>query len=684
MLDRQALRAEVAATFAPGGDLARVDAGYRPRPGQTQMADAVTQALCDRDVLVVEAGTGVGKTYAYLVPVLLSGLRTLVSTATKSLQDQLHGRDLPRLTQALGLPARLALLKGRSAYLCLQRLEMARQQAQLPDRASVRTLARIERWALTTVSGDLAELDTLDERSPVIPLVTSTRENCLGTDCPRYRQCHVMLARREAMAADVVVVNHHLYFADMALRDSGVAELLPSVDAVVFDEAHQLSEAGVQFLGSHCGTGQMIDLARDMLATGLTQARGLRAWNEVAATLELAARDMRLACAGALRGQIRLRWEERATQPAFAAALAGVVAACNQAADALVDVTGASVDLVKLLERALELAARWRTFTVPAAPERVRWIDLSTHQARLAEAPLDIRDTMREQVEAQTRAWIFTSATLGDDEQLSWFTRSAGLEEAHTLRVDSPFDYAAHARLYVPARFPRPADSVHLPAVAALAAKCALALRGRTFVLTTTLRAMQLVAELMSEQFKADLDGPELHLLVQGSAPKRALLERFVHSTGAVLVGSHSFWEGIDVPGDALQCVVIDKLPFPPPGDPLVQARSRSLEAQGADPFNDYFVAEAAIALKQGAGRLIRRETDRGLLVVCDMRLVNMAYGRRLRAALPPMPVLADESEALAWLRALAGDRSTQHAESAVDGGHSDGDQSGRPMDDEW
>jgi ATP-dependent DNA helicase DinG len=671
MSDREALRAEVAAAFMAGGDLARADARYRERPGQTRMADAVTQALCNRDVLVVEAGTGVGKTFAYLVPVLLSGLRTLVSTATKSLQDQLHGRDLPRLTQALGLPARLALLKGRGAYLCLHRLELARQQAQLPDRAAVRTLARIEQWSVSTARGDLAELDTLDERSPVIPHVTSTRENCLGSECPKFRECHVMAARRDAMAADVVVVNHHLFFADLALRDSGVAELLPSVDAVIFDEAHQLGEAGVQFLGSHVGTAQLVDLARDLLVAGLAHARGLRPWNDLAAAIEFSARDLRLACAGPLRGGAKLRWEERADLPGFRTTLDAAALACEAAANDLADVAGAAPDLPKLQERALTLTALLRNFGVPVEPERVRWIDLTTQQARLAEAPLDIRDAMREQVEAQARAWIFTSATLGDDDHLSWFTRSAGLEEAHTLRVDSPFDYPAHARLYVPPRFPRPSDAAHLPAVAALAARCALALGGRMFVLTTTLRALHSVAEMVRELLVADLDGPQVQLLVQGSAPKRALLDRFVQAPRSLLVGSHSFWEGIDVPGDALQCVLIDKLPFPPPGDPLVQARTRSLEAQGGDAFNDYFVAEAAIALKQGAGRLIRTETDRGLLIVCDVRMATMGYGRRLRAALPPMSSVASEDEALQWLASLAA-ANDGSAAGCVDGGRAE------------
>jgi ATP-dependent DNA helicase DinG len=643
------LRAEVAEAFAADGLLARADSQFRPRQVQTELADAITQALEDRAVLVAEAGTGVGKTYAYLVPLLLSGQRALVSTATKSLQDQLYGRDLPRLVRIIGLPVQIALLKGRGAYLCLHRLGQARQSAQLPDRHAVRALARVEEWAPLTRTGDLAEIDGLDERSPVIPLVTSSRDNCLGSDCPQFRSCHVVQARREAMQADIVVVNHHLFFADLALRDTGMAELLPNVDAVVFDEAHQLGEAGVQFLGRSVGTSQLLDFARDLLAVGLSEARGLAAWQDLAAACERAARELRLVCAGPLRGGARLRWSERAGSAEFSAALQLTQRACLDAAEALGVVAGSNPDLAKLEERGLGLGAQLASFLGEIAPDHVRWIDLGLHQARLTESPLDIREAMRAQVEAVPRSWIFTSATLGDDAHLSWFTRSAGLEEARTLRVGSPFDYAEHARLYVPTRFPRPADANHAAEVAALAGRCALALGGRTFVLTTTLRAMQAIGAALQAQLGITTD-----VLVQGQAPKRALLARFLAARRAVLVGSHSFWEGIDVPGKALQCVLIDKLPFPPPGDPLVEARTRSLQATGGDAFNDYSLPEAAIALKQGAGRLIRSETDRGLLVVCDPRLATMGYGRRLRAALPPMTLLGSEAEALAWLAELA------------------------------
>ncbi len=647
---------QVAQAFSSAGSLAAADPNYTERPVQQAFAQAVAAALDEREALVAEAGTGVGKTFAYLVPLLLSGKRALVSTATKSLQDQLFLRDLPRLVEALGVPVRVALLKGRSSYLCLHRLAQVRQGFELPDRFAMRALSRIEAWAPSTKSGDLAEIDGLDDRSPVIPLVSSTRDNCLGSDCPQFAACHVVKARREAMAADLVVINHHLFFADLAVRDSGMAELLPSVDAVVFDEAHQLSDAGVQFLGLTLGSSQLIDFARDLTAVGLAQARGLADWPALAGAVDRDARELRLAAAGPLRevrASLKLRWNERAGLAAFAQALSSVsqtAAAAQQALQAAIDL---GPDLGRLAERAAALAAAAQAFAEVAAADRVRWIDISAHAVRLVESPLDIREVITEQRAKAPRTWIFTSATLGDDEALTWFTRSAALENARTLRVGSPFDYANNARLYVPPRFPKPNEPGHASAVAALAARCAAALNGRTFVLTTTLRALPLVAETL----RAGLDAAgatQVEVLMQGSAPKRALLQRFLDAPAAVLIGSQTFWEGIDVPGDALQCVLIDKLPFPPPNDPLIEARVKQLEAQGRNPFNECFVADAAVSLKQGAGRLVRSESDRGLLVVCDPRIANMPYGRRLIAALPPMKRLDAENDALSWLIELA------------------------------
>ena len=644
-----ALARAVAQAFAPDGTLAHHEPGFRPREVQDLMAQRIALALDNREALVAEAGTGVGKTFAYLVPVILSGRRALISTATKSLQDQLFLRDLPRLRDALGIPLRMALLKGRASYLCRWRLQQAEQGAQLPDRFAARALHRVSQWAQATRSGDMAEVAGLDDRSSVLPLVTSTRENCLGTECPEYKACHVMHARREAMAADLVVVNHHLFFADMALRDSGVAELLPSVDVAVFDEAHQLVEAGVQFLGTTLATGQALDLGRDMLAAGLQHARGLRPWADLQAGVEHTARELRLACAGPereVRGMLKLRWDEAAEE--LQGALADLAASSLAAAEALAAVAEAAPDFPKLEQRARSLATLADHFGAEVVAGHVRWIDLSPQQARLVESPLDIRAMLTEQRQLSSKSWIFTSATLGDDADLSWFTATTGLEDAAKLRVGSPFDYPANARVWVPRDLPLPNASAHPGAVGACAARCATALGGRTFVLTTTLRVLPLVAQALRDA------APQLTVLMQGSEPRRALLQRFGDGRGCVLVGSQSFWEGIDMPGDALQCVLIDKLPFPPPNDPLVEARVRQLREQGRNPFEDYFVAEAAVSLKQGAGRLIRSETDRGLLVLCDARMSQMRYGKRLLAALPAMGRLQEEGDAMAWLAELA------------------------------
>jgi ATP-dependent DNA helicase DinG len=542
-------------------------------------------------------------------------------------------------------------------------MEMARQDALLADRHAVLTLAKVEVWAQTTTTGDLAELPALDDRSPVIPLITSNRDNCLGSQCPRFRGCHVNNARREALAADVVVINHHLFFADLTVRESGMAELLPSVRVAIFDEAHQLNEIGVQFLGTQLATSQLIDFCRDTLGAGLQLARGLVDWQQVAARVERAARDLRLAAGAGAMGS-RLSWSGDAPGDAdpqtWQAALEAVAQACEQAIDALDTVSEIAPDFVRLHERAASLAQRARRFIAPCEPGSVRWADAG-QQLRLTQSPLDIAQAVRtrllkvdgtghdaavseeddvpDDVPASTRSWIFTSATLGDDTRLSWFTEPCGLTDARVLRVDSPFDYALQAAVYVPPGLPRPGDPTHSARVADLAAQGAARLGGRTMVLTTTLRALRTIGESLQARFEGSRD---VEVLVQGQGTKRRLIERFREAAtgggrGCLLVASASFWEGVDVPGDALQLVVIDKLPFPPPGDPLVQARSQRLQSQGRNPFNDYHVPEAAVSLKQGAGRLIRRESDQGVLVICDSRLVSMGYGRRLLAALPPM-----------------------------------------------
>ncbi len=691
----------VAETLSTHGRLAQAVPGFQPRLGQTDMAMAVCQTLEQGGQLVVEAGTGVGKTYAYLVPVLLSGQRALVSTATKALQDQLFSRDIPRLVEVLGLPIRVALLKGRSNYLCLHRMEQARHSAEAAQPGAQRALAKIETWSQVTRTGDMAELTGLDDRSSLWPLVTSTRDNCLGSSCPRYRACHVNLARKEAMASDVVVINHHLFFADMAVRESGVAELLPTVRVTVFDEAHQLNEIGVNFLGQQLSTVQLLELSRDVLATGLQLARGLVDWHALTDRLEKSTRDLRLA-AGMHRGSVRLRWTDavpEGVEPAeWTPALQNLVQALEKMQSGLEIVVELAPDFQRLFERARELSQKAALFSNTPDPEGVRWAEVSA-QLRLVESPLDIAQAFsaltktvqaplplevddpsdRESIQALMagdpgqdgfpqasgaadgagqRAWVFTSATLGDEPTLRWFTEPCGLTSAQVMQVSSPFDYAKQAALYVPEHLPKPSDPGHAGHVAQLVVESLELLGGRTLVLTTTLHAMRSIGEYLQTRLDP---AANVEVLVQGQSPKRRLMERFREGSGdgrsgCVLVASASFWEGFDVPGNALQLVVIDKLPFPPPGDPLFEARSQRITREGRSAFADHALPEAVVALKQGAGRLIRSETDSGVLVVCDTRLATMSYGRMLIRGLPEMRRLNGHHEFLSTLRQLTTD----------------------------
>jgi ATP-dependent DNA helicase DinG len=679
-------------TLSGQGTLAQAIPGFHAREGQTDMALAVSQTVEDGGQLVVEAGTGVGKTYAYLVPVLLSGQRALISTATKALQDQLFSRDIPRLVDVLGLPIRVALLKGRSNYLCLHRMEQARHNPESAQPGAQRALAKIEVWAQSTRTGDMAELPGLDERSSLWPLVTSTRDNCLGSSCPRYKACHVNLARKEAMASDVVVINHHLFFADVAVRESGVAELLPTVRVTVFDEAHQLNEIGVNFLGQQLSTVQLLELSRDVLAIGLQLARGLVDWQVLSAQLEKASRDLRLA-AGMHRGAVRLRWTDTLPEGVESAEWQQAMRVLTHALESLRDgldmVSELAPDFQRLGDRTRELVQRVAIFCDAPNPEGVRWLEVSA-QLRMVESPLDIANAFIKLTQSPVaatsgqdeqandlpfttsmdsaasaepatgegggvgqKAWIFTSATLGDEPSLRWFTQPCGLTSARVLQVGSPFDYASQACLYVPEHFPKPGDPSHVQHVAQLVTEAVTALGGRTLVLTTTLNAMRSIGEHLQSRLDAS---SHIEVLVQGQSPKRRLMERFREGAsegraGCILVASASFWEGFDVPGEALQLVVIDKLPFPPPGDPLFEARSQRITREGGSAFADHALPEAAVTLKQGAGRLIRSESDQGILVVCDSRLSSMSYGRRLVRGLPPMRRLSDHQ---AFLDAVA------------------------------
>ncbi|OGB34176.1 MAG: helicase [Burkholderiales bacterium RIFCSPLOWO2_12_FULL_61_40] len=657
-----ALQDAVGHVFGVDGPLSLALDGFKPRSGQTRMALAVAKTITEGGVLVAEAGTGIGKTYAYLVPALLSGGTVLVSTATKALQDQLFHRDIPRLRTALNLPLRVALLKGRSSYLCLQRLAFARQDSRANHPTAMRQLAQVERWAVTTQAGDLAELE-VDEEASVVPLVTSTRENCLGARCPQSHNCHVNMARSRALAADVVVVNHHLFFADLNIRESGVAELLPTVRAVIFDEAHQLNDIGVQFLGRQLTTGQLAAFSRDLVIQGLQWARGFANWNLMVLDLDRAAAALRKLCGQGVPTGKR-RWNSHAPQSiaerAWVSVMAVLRAVVQDAAGALGNVAECSPELKRLQDRATALIEKIDHFSHPADPGQVRWLE-SGDQVRLVESPLDIAEVMQSRVVGSDarngggKSLIFTSATLGGDDKMEWFVNACGLQGATLLQVESPFDYATQASLYIPRQMPKPSDSLHSGSVAMLAAQSAAVLGGRTLLLTTSLRALRNIGSALQQHF-SQANGIEV--LVQGQLPKRELLERFSLGSsgsfnGCILVASASFWEGVDVPGDALQMVIVDKLPFAPPGDPLLEARELQMESTGKNAFKHFQLPQAAMALKQGAGRLIRRETDRGVLVVCDVRLLQMGYGRKILAALPPMKFLTTREQFQDALHAL-------------------------------
>jgi ATP-dependent DNA helicase DinG len=698
------LSSAVTAALGPGGALSRHSPGLQPRPGQRDMALAVAHAIENGEHLAVEAGTGTGKTLAYLVPLLLSGRRALLSTATQALQDQLFLRDIPAVVQALGLPVRVALLKGRSSYVCVQRLEQASQGgAARGDPALAAALEQVHRWARQSLRGDLAELPGLDGHASLRPLISSTRENCLGASCPQSAHCHLNRARQDAQAADWVVINHHLLVADQQGQPDGADALLPAVDVVVIDEAHQLRDTAVQLLGHALGSRDLLALARDLAAVGPLRARGLAPWAPLALVMEQAVQ----AIAGLIRvagaGQRRLRWVAGAPQGLASTRWAGAASAVAQALDAarraLALTADAAVELAHLHARAHRLQQDWIVLVQPLAPEGgescaspgedLRWLeweggDRSVQGWRLVGAPLEASSWMavlmhsppqspaqspaqsflQEPTHAsapQSRSWVFTSATLGTDDALSWFTRPLGLDRLpalRTLRIPSPFDHAAQAALYVPDDVPEPVHPDHTPVLAQKVAHWASSLGGRTLVLTTTLKAARVMAESLRRRL-AQQPGPRLEVLEAGPLSRRAALARFRAAgadpghPGAVLVASMAFWEGVDLAGDVLQLLVIDKLPFPPPDDPLIEHRVRQSEAAGLRGFDAVHLPEAAQALKQGAGRLIRSETDRGVLVVGDRRLLTRAYAERLLAALPPMQRLMDEADMAAALQAL-------------------------------
>jgi ATP-dependent DNA helicase DinG len=618
---------ELLALFSAEGALAQQLHGFAPRHEQQAMASAIAEAIEERAHLLVEAGTGVGKTFAYLAPALLCGRKVIVSTGTRNLQDQVFARDLPLLRAALGSTSRVALLKGRSNYLCLHRLDLARTGSG-DHRGEPPSLGRVVQWAARTRTGDAAELAELPEDDPLWSEVTSTSDNCLGAECPRLRDCHLMAARRTALEADLLVVNHHLLLADLAMRQEGVAEFLPSADAVVVDEAHQLPEVAGQFFGVMLGGRQLVELARDSLSEHL-RAGGKLAERPTAATeLELAVRRFRLALGDEPR---RSTWDSVALRESVEHSLEELTTALESLRTWLSGQGEESRGLVACRIRAERLAARVQSFRGDAkSTDAVRWFECSPRSFTLWSTPLDLASQLGAALRGVPSAWIFTSATLSVRGDFQHFTERLGLVEPRTLALESPFDYPHQALLYHPEGLPDPNHPDYTRAVVEAAVPVLRASAGRAFMLFTSHRALQQAAELLAER----LDFP---LLVQGVMPRTQLLERFRASCNGVLLGTSSFWEGVDVRGDALSCVIIDRLPFAAPGDPVLAARIDAMRRLGRDPFRDFQLPAAVITLKQGVGRLIRDVNDRGVMVICDPRLLTRNYGRVFLDSLPPM-----------------------------------------------
>ncbi|HSD55420.1 MAG TPA: ATP-dependent DNA helicase [Burkholderiales bacterium] len=626
------LDAALAAIFAPDGPLSRALPDYRPRAQQREMASRVGRAIRERRVLLAEAGTGTGKTVAYLVPALLAGGKVIISTGTKTLQDQLFHRDLPAVRAALGLSVTAALLKGRANYVCPYHLARNLNEARLPSRQAAADLHAIARFARRTRSGDKAELATVPEDSPAWLAATSTRDNCLGGKCPDYAGCFVMRARRDALGADVVVVNHHLFFADVMLKDEGMAELLPACNTIVLDEAHQLPETASDFFGETISTRQILELCRDATAEASVAAPDLRELQDLVRHADKAVRDLRLAVG---LKEARVPAAALDDDRRFADAVATVRSALGTLARGFNAVAERSEGLANCARRAAELADRLDRWSADDGGELVRWVEAFTQALALHMTPLSIATPFRRQLDGAPRAWIFTSATLAVRGDFSHYQHELGLDDADTASWESPFDYAANALLYLPPALPLPNNAAHTDAVVDAAVPVLAASGGRAFVLFTSLRAMRQAHARLADRMRAER--LELPLLLQGEGSRTELLERFRRLGNAVLVASASFWEGVDVRGAALSVVVIDKLPFAPPGDPVLAARLEHLRRGGRNPFLEYQVPQAAIALKQGTGRLIRDERDRGVLVLCDPRVLSKPYGSVLLESLPPM-----------------------------------------------
>ncbi len=623
------------------GPFANALPGFAPRETQIRMARAVETALAQKDSLVIEAGTGIGKTLAYLVPAILSGERVIISTGTKNLQDQLFFRDLPLVKEALGKSLKTALLKGRANYLCLHRMMMAHADGRLPSKEAVQELEAVIEWNAKTMDGDLSLSSAVSEESGLLPLITSTADNCLGSECPQFEDCYVARARREAQDADIVVVNHHLLFADMAIKQSGFGEVLPGASAFIVDEAHQAPEIASRFFSTTLSARQVTELCRDFLAESAEVSGAMGTLREPLADCLQKLKEIQLAFSDHMpeRGS----WQELMRDEQVRTALQELDRSVHALAESVNDMYGRARGMDGCIDRLTELQVRLDRFDAEPPAGEVRWFEKRGRGFAIHITPLDVSvpfNAFREKVDA---AWLFTSATLAVGEDFRHFTRQMGLEDAQTLLLDSPFDYPNNALMWLPENLPEPRNVEFVPAFLDVIVPLLEASKGRAFLLFTSHRVLRQAAELLADRIA-------FPLFVQGERPRSVLLEQFRESGEGVLLGSASFWEGVDVIGDALSLVVIDKLPFAAPDDPVMEARSEVLRRSGGNPFIQLYLPHAVIALKQGAGRLIRDVNDRGALVICDPRIRTKSYGRVFRESLPPMRLAGGQSEVEVFL----------------------------------
>ncbi len=616
-----------------GGPFESVLPGFAPRQEQLQLAAAIERTIASGGTLVAEAGTGIGKTLSYLVPVLRGNQRTIISTGTKTLQDQLYFRDLPLVKKALGSTLKTALLKGRANYLCLYRMEQSRTEGRLPSRNSIGELEAIRQWAPTSVDGDLSISSVIAEDSELWPMVTSTADNCLGSDCPDFNRCFIARARREAQDADVVVVNHHLLFADMAIKQSGFGEVLPGASVFIVDEAHQAPETASQFFSASLSTRQISDLCTDLLAEAAETSGGIAVVRDEVAHCRQVIKEFQLACHEGLDD--RGTWDDMLARSGVRTSLQALDAAVGALKPVVQSLEGASRGMDACLQRLAEILAHFDHLDKPVPVTEVRWFERRGKGVMIHTTPLDISNLFSSFCEQLDAAWVFTSATLSVNGGFDHFVRQLGLQDAETLNLDSPFDYRNNALLWLPGDLPEPRDASFVPELLARVRPVLKASKGRAFLLFTSHRALRQAAELLA----GTIEHP---LFVQGEMPRSMLLEAFRSSGDGILLGSASFWGGVDVMGGALSLVIIDKLPFAPPNDPVMVARSNQLRQHGGNPFMELFLPQAVIALKQGAGRLIRDVNDRGVLVICDRRLKTKGYGGVFLDSLPPMQQTPD------------------------------------------